>query len=199
MNHVTRLASTTGLGLAVVMGCSAKNAVVNAPAPLGAEIDQMMMQQEMNAEAAKFVVYMHEFELNRVDLQGREHGWRLNDDGEDHVKQIAAQIHNGVSYPVVIERNRTSVKPGTDFEYPVHLDESLDERRRMVVVASLQRMGIADAEDRVVVAPAFSEGYTGPEAARAYNIGINGMQGQGNGFGGGFGAGSSGGFGGGFF
>lgn len=105
MKRLYRIAPAAGLGLLSLFGCcSTKYAMVNAPAPLGTETDQIMMQQEYNAEAAKFVLYMHEFELNRIDEQGRERGWRLNDDGEDHLKQIAASIQTGVDYPVVVER-----------------------------------------------------------------------------------------------
>lgn len=184
---------TACLGLLAFAGCSARNAQVSAPTPLGAEVDNPMMQQEHNAEAAKFVVYMHEFELNRTDEQGREHGWRLNEDGEDHLKQIAMGIKHGIDFPVVVERSRSSVKAGTDYEFPVHYNEELDAKRRTIIVAVLERMGVADAEQRVVVAPAFSEGFTGTEASRAYNRGING----GGVGGGGGGAGGGGAFGGG--
>ncbi len=201
MKRLYHFVPATFLGLIATVGCSARNAMVDSPAPLGAEIDQMMQQQEHNAEAAKFVLYMHEFELNRVDEQDVEHGWRLNDDGEDHLKQIAVSIKNGIDFPVVLERSRTSAKPDTDYQYPVHLNEELDAKRRMIVVAALERMGVPDADSRVVVSPAFSEGYTSQEAHRAYNRGI-----MGNGFGG-FGGGGfgvnggmlGGGLGGGFF
>ena len=198
MKRLYRFAPATILGLLTTFGCSGRNAMVDSPAPLGAEIDQTMMQQENNAEAAKFVLYMHEFELNRTDGLGVEHGWRLNEDGEDHLKQIAASLKSGVDFPIVVERSRTSVKPGTEFEFAVHLDEDLDAKRRMIVVACLERMGIPDAEQRVTVAPAFSEGYTEMEASRAYNRGIGG--GNFGGFGGGgFMAGGGGGIGGGFY
>lgn len=189
MKRLYHFAPTACLGLLAVIGCSARHSMVDSPTPLGAEVDQPMMQQELNAEAAKFVVYMHEFELNRTDEQGQEHGWRLNEDGEDHLKQIAIGINNGIDFPVVVERSRTSVKPGTDYEFPVHYNENLDAKRRMITIAVLERMGVADAEQRVIVAPSFSEGYTGMEASRAYNSGIMGGGGRGGGGGGGGGGG----------
>lgn len=197
MKSLYQLLPTASLGLLVSLGCSAKYASINGPAPLGTEHDQMMEIQEINAEAAKFVVYMHEFELNRIDEQGVAHGWRLNEDGEDHLKRIAIELQNGVDFPVVVERSRTSVKPGTEYEYPVHLNEDLDEKRRQIVVASLERMGVADAESKVYVAPAFSHGLTAREAARAYNQGTSGGRAMNGGFGmggGGF-QGAGGGFG----
>jgi uncharacterized membrane protein YgcG len=198
MKPLHHLLPTASLGLLVSVGCCSKYASINPPAPLGSETDQMMEVQEVNAEAAKFVVYMHEFELNRVDSEGVAHGWRLNEDGEDHLKRIAIELQNGVDFPVVVERSRTSVKPGTEYEYPVHLNEDLDEKRRQIVVASLERMGIADAESKVYVSPAFSHGLTGIEAARAYTRGISGGRAMNGGFGfggGGFGGGAGGGFG----
>lgn len=185
------------LSMLAALGCSNRVAMVNPPNPLGTEVDQTMMQQEINAEAAKFVVYMHEFELNKSDANGLIQGWRLNEDGEDHLKQIAQGIRNGANFPIVVERSRSSSKPDTQYEFPVHLNDELDGKRRMVVVAVLERMGVTDADQRVVVAPAFSQPYTGIEASRAYNRALN-MGGGFGGFGGGGGFGSGGSGGGGF-
>lgn len=166
------------------------------PAPLGARaIDPIFQMQEENADAAKFVVYVHEFKLNKV---------RLNTAGEDHVKQIAHELQRGAPYPVVIERSFTSKRtwPGEGqgrFNYPVHPNPELDNKRREAVVRALVALGVPDADRRVVVAPAFSQEYTNQEAERAYAIGIN-QFGRGFGFGfggfGGFGFGGLGGFGG---
>ncbi|UUO07978.1 hypothetical protein M4951_06590 [Blastopirellula sp. J2-11] len=193
-----------GFGLTVVMfgamtGCQKRGIIQPAPfPPLGSVIDQMNAAQEDNAEAAKFVIYMHEFEASQPEEKIRDvQSWRLNDYGEDHVKQIAAKLKEGVGFPVVIERNETSVDPRSTFKYPVHFNAQVDERRRQVVVASLVRMGVEDAENRVVVAPSFSEGLNAQEAATAYG---RSRLGNGSGFGGGFGGGGfGGGFGGGGF
>ncbi|TWT39616.1 hypothetical protein [Blastopirellula retiformator] len=193
-----------GFGLSVVMfgavtGCHRHGIIEPAPyPPLGSVIDQMNEAQEQNAEAAKFVIYMHEFEASVPEEKVRNvKAWRLNDYGEDHVKQIAAKMKEGVGFPVVVERSQTSVDPRSTYKYPVHYNSEIDEKRRQVVVSALVHMGVADAENRVVVAPSFSEGLNASEAASAYgNSRIGGRGRNGGGFGGGFG-GFGGGFGGG--
>lgn len=177
-------------------GCTTAALFYQPPPPpemLGSKTDQIMLMQEENAEAAKFVVYQHEF----VDVQPHpdtpHSDLQLNEYGEDHLRQIAASLRAGAPWPVVVERSQTSPKQSTQFKYPVHFNPDLDLRRREAVVRALVRMGIADADTRVVVAPAFSQGLSGMEASGAYAAG---MSGGGGGFGGG---GMGGGFGGGFF
>lgn len=183
-----------------VSGCAWKDAPLYyspppSPEVLGTKVDQLMQMQEENAEASKYVIYQHEFKLNDAD-QGQP-GLRLNEYGEDHVKRIAEMLSRGVAFPVIVERSQTTPRLETEYEYPVHFNPELDLTRRSVVVAALQRMGIEDAEQRVVVAPALAQYYTDAEAEQAYQRGIGGGGGFGNGgFGnGGFGGG---GFGGGF-
>ena len=155
------------------------------PAPNGSLSSQIWRSQEHNAEASDFVVHEHEFALQ---------GIRLNYAGEDHVKQIAARLHAGMQFPVIVQRSRHSVRPTDQYQYPVQLNPQLDMARREVVVQSLLAMGIADAEQRVVVAPALTPPYTAGEAQAAY------LQGLQSGFGGsGFGGGGGGFGGGGFF
>jgi len=178
-------------------GCAGRRRNMNyqAPAPqrtLGSLNDAIFQIQEVNAEASKFVVYQHEFALNGV---------RLNTAGEDHVKRIAAELERGTDYPVIIERSFTSPRQNTTYKFPVHPNPELDMQRREVIVRSLTAMGVAEADQRVSVAPAYVPGYTDPEAERAYARGIlSGGFGGFGGFGGGFGGfgGGMGGFGGGF-
>jgi hypothetical protein len=166
---------------------------------LGTDVDQYLEPQEYNAEAAKYIVYQHEFELNQYKDGRTVGGYRLNYAGEDHVKQIAYNLRRGAPYQVVVERSTTSVKPGTKYEYPVYLNPELDTKRRLVVVRALTKMGIPNADELVVVAPSFAQPLTGPEAVWSYQRGMmQGFWGRGGGFGGGFG-GFGGGFGGGFF
>lgn len=185
------------------IGCShnhhAKRVTADSPMPLGTQSDDIWRMQEDNAEAAKFIVYDHEFQPPHIHDGQTSGGWRLNAYGEDHVKQIAANLNRGDMYPVVVERSQISPDADTEFKYPVHFNEELDVQRRRVIVASLSAMGVEDAEERVVVAPSFAEGITGTEARRAYyrsiiggqrgsNVGFGGMSsGFGGGFGGGFG------------
>ena len=190
MNLFPRTLRLTCLGLLTAVGCATRHPLaVQPPLPLGSEVDQIMLLQENNAEAAKFTIYMHEFELNGTTRDGRARGWRLNESGEDHLKQIAAGLKQGVEFPVVVERSQTSPKAGTEHQYPVHYDEELDQKRRTIVVAALERMGVVDAEQRVLVAPSFAEGLKGAEAVRAYNRSFNGSGGGGGGGGNGGGGG----------
>ncbi len=157
--------------------------------PLGTKSDAIWRVQEANAEASDFVVHQHEFAYN---------GHKLNMAGEDHVKQIAYRLRQGQDFPVVIERSLTTVRQGTQFRYPIHPNPELDMKRREVVVRALTAMGVEDAEQRVVVAPAYVPGMKATEEAAAYRraIGQRGYQGFGLGPFGPFGFGM--GFGGGF-
>jgi hypothetical protein len=197
-----RLGLTAGLAaaLSAAGGCAHRDkaaAYYEPPAPppmLGAAVDELNRAQEENAEAAKFIIYQHEFQMNEV-VDGRNVGGvRLNEYGEDHVKRIADALKQGVPWPVVVERSQTSARPDTEFHYPVHFNPELDLKRREVVVRALVRMGVADAEERVVVAPSFAHPITSEEAERAYYRGTSGRTGAG--FGGGFGGFGAGGFGG---
>ncbi|MEE2707723.1 MAG: hypothetical protein VX988_11780, partial [Planctomycetota bacterium] len=51
----------------------------------------------------------------------------------------------------------------------------LDFKRREVVVRALAQMGIPDADQRVVIAPAFAQPYTSREAERAYRGGVSAL------------------------
>ena len=140
-------------------------------------------------------MYQNEFDVNTR---------QLNMAGQDHVKQLAARLLGGQDLPVVVERSLSTARETTEHKYSVHPNPQLDMMRRDVIVRSLTAMGVSDADQRVVVAPALTPGYTSPEAERAYYQSFqNGLFGRG-GFGGsGFGNFGSGGFGfggiGGFF
>lgn len=199
------------------------------PGLLGSVVDQANRMQEENAEAAKFIVYMHEFEPNTPNhagkLQGeaailgefeyrtedRFQGFRLTPYGQDHIRQIARylistqpqqvdQAYTPHRY-VVVERSDTSKHWRTVHRFPVHFNDELDAARRQVVVNALSMLGVTNAEQIVVVAPAFPEGLNAGEASQAYSQGFNyssgGQSGGGN-FGGGGGGFGGGGFGGGF-
>src|SRR4051812_37532444 len=96
-----------------------------APTPLGTHVDEINRLQEDNAEAAKFIIYQHEFDINELVDGQNVGGYRLNEYGEDHVRKIAEQLRHGVMYPVVVERNQMSARPDTRFHYPVHFDPEL--------------------------------------------------------------------------
>jgi len=155
----------------------------SSPTPLGTLSDDIWQNQEVNAEAADFIVHQHEFQQDSL---------RLNTGGEDHIKQIAARLRDYDDFPIVVERSMMTPREDTEFKYPVHPNVELDLNRRLVVVKSLVALGIDNADELVVVAPTFAPGIKGTEAERAY------LQGLSSGFGGGFGGGLGGGFGGGF-
>ncbi len=178
-NRTIRLTTAAlGLMLLTLGGCGYWKQFRRQPEPpLGTISDDIWQMQEHNAEASDFVVYQHEFKLN---------GIRLNRAGEDHVKQIAERLLAGQDFPVVVERSMTTPREDTEYQYPVHPNPELDMTRREVIVRALVALGVHDADERVVVAPAFATGYKATEAAGAY---IRGFQGYGGGYGGGFGGG----------
>lgn len=191
------LAFTT---LPMVVGCghwrNVRSAYRRPGVPtLGYLVDDINQMQEGNAERSDFVIYQHEFTLNTDEL---------NDAGKSHVQQIAARLPQHPEFVVLVERSLTSVKEGTEFEYPVNPNPKLDMQRREVIVRSLLAMGIADADQRVVVSYALTPGQKAIEAERDYQQQLGGFGGYGGGFGfgggfGGFGGGFGGFGGGGFF
>ncbi len=153
------------------------------PAPIGTISDQYWTQQETNGEAWKSIIFQHEFKKNGV---------RLNWAGEDHVKQIAAQMQRNREFPVVIERSTMTADPTAKYKYPVNPNPELDMKRREVIVQALVALGVPDAAERVVVGPDFTPGLTSQQAESAYYRSlINNGTGQ---FGGGFGGFGGGGF-----
>ena len=157
------------------------------PPPLGYLIDPVWQNQERNAEASDFIVHQHEFQGDSA---------RLNDLGEAHVKQIAVRACKD-PFPILVEPSSTAWREETKYKYPIHPDPKLDRKRRAVIVRALQEMGVADAEQRVVIAPPYTPGFEEFEADQAYRQGFS--QGSGFGFGGFGGGGGGGGFGGGGF
>ncbi|MEE8450935.1 MAG: hypothetical protein V3R99_03440 [Thermoguttaceae bacterium] len=150
------------------------------PEPLGALSDSVWQNQEVTAEASKFMVFEHEFKM------GSE---RLNMGGEDHVKQIAVRLQNGQDSWVMVQRSMSSARPDTEYQYRVHPNPELDLRRREILVRSLTAMGVADAEQRVIVAPALSPGATANEAVASYYRGLSASDTSSVGIGGGGGFG----------
>ena len=175
--------------LICLAGCRCCDRPAAAVAPdharlAGSTVDALFSQQETNAEAAKFVIYQHEFELNKPEWEqrldepytGQRRGFRLSPRGIDHVRQIARQLQKGVQFPVVVERNSTTISPDTEYQYAVHYGDELDEERRALVVRTLQHLGVVDAAARVIIAPAFSTGLNADEAAQAWEAGFGSGQ-----------------------
>ena len=130
------------------VGCQQWPSHVNhdRPFPFGAVSDAFWETQQTNAEAADFTFFDHEFKGRTAELAPG---------AKSHLESVALRLEH-VPFPVVIEQSAHNRRP------------ALDAARRQAVVEHLVRMGIPDAEDRVVVAPAFAEGFSGVEGERAY-------------------------------
>jgi hypothetical protein len=137
------------------------------PQPLGTFTNGWIEAQHHKAEASDFVFYLDEWYLG---------GTRLGPAGLAHLRDVIKRLP-GVPFPVVIQP---------------HVDEALNETRRMRIVEALVNNGIADAERRVVVDIPQAEGMPGDEAERSYyqmvvpdHWGPLGRGGYGGGYGGG--------------
>ena len=116
------------------------------PFPIGAVTDAHWETQQTNAEAADFIFYDHEFVSDTA---------RLAPGAKRHLEEAALRLSH-VPFPVVIEQS------------PHNARIELDRTRRRTIVEALARMGHPNAEHRVIIAPAFPEGYAAGEAISAY-------------------------------
>ena len=138
---------------------------MDRPFPLGQSTDAFWEAQQTNAEAADFIFYDHEF---RYDTQRHVETAELSPGAKRHLEQVALRLEH-VPFPVVIEANEHEARP------------ELSRARRQTIIEQLNRMGVTNADERVVVAPRWAEGRTAIEAEQTYyNI-------LGGGFGGGAG------------
>lgn len=120
------------------------------PFPIGQVSDSHWETQQTNAEAADFIFYDHEFRGDTAELAPG---------AKRHLEMVAMRLEH-VPFPIVIEQSQHNAKP------------QLDHARRQTIVMHLNRMGLTGADERVVVANAFAEGFTGIEAERSYYNGI---------------------------
>jgi hypothetical protein len=168
-NWLRTVAATAASAIVILAssGCQHWKMFYQRPtfAPVGTINDAIWQQQEINAEMSDFIVHVHDF---------RQDSEFLNRDGEDHLRSIAARLRRGQNAIVVVERTQYRPKENTEFKYPIHFDPQLDLRRREIIVRLLGAMGIADADQRVVVAPRFDHGFLGPEAERSLERGPGG-------------------------
>lgn len=166
---VKMLLAAGGVLALASLGCASHDVLdagpeVDRPFPLGAVTDAHWETQQTNAEAADFIMYDHEFTGDTASLAPG---------AKRHLEQMALRLEH-VPFPIVIEQSMHNANP------------KLDESRRRVVVEHLARMGLPNAGGRVVVAPAFAEGFTAIEAENAYfNVINSGNRGGGGGVGGG--------------
>jgi hypothetical protein len=122
------------------------------PFPLGQVTDSFWETQQTNAEAADFIFYDHEF---RFDTKARQETAELTPGGKKHLQQVALRLEH-VPFPVVIEESPRNARP------------DLDQSRRQTIVEQLGRLGLPNAEERVIVANAFPPGYTGIESENSF-------------------------------
>ena len=142
------------------------------PFPVGQVTDSHWETQQTNAEAADFIFYDHEV---RYDTRLHAETAQLSPLAKKHLEEVALRLEH-VPFPVVIEelpRNHDEAK---------NLEKGqLEQARRKTIVEQLNRLGVTNADARVVVGNACAEGFTGVEGERSYfNI-------IGGGFGGGAG------------
>jgi hypothetical protein len=123
---------------------------VDRPFPIGQVTDSFWETQQTNAEAADFLFYDHEFRGNTAELAPG---------AKKHLEQVALRLEH-VPFPVVIEESPHDARP------------DLDQARRRTIVEQLARIGVVNAEERVIVANAFPEGYTAQEAESSYYGGV---------------------------
>jgi hypothetical protein len=140
------------------------------PFPLGQVTDSIWETQQTNAEASDFVFYDHEFVNDTAELAPA---------AKHKLMQVALRLEH-VPFPVVVEQSPENRAP------------ELDGERRRAVVEQLARLGTADADARVVIAPALARGITAIEGERGYYSTIYNNFGYGGGAGRRFGG--SGGF-----
>ena len=149
------------ISLSVTAGCHHKKGKIyggtgvggpqhDRPFPLGQVSDSFWETQQTNAEAADFIFYDHEFVGDSA---------RLTKAAQQHLEQVAQRLES-VPFPVVIEES--TLDPRSE----------LDRARRRTIVEHLARMGVTEADKRVIVANAFPPGFTGLEAIQSYNNGI---------------------------
>lgn len=145
----------SSLALAALAGCQHHGAKrggnyagpgADRPFPVGQVTDSFWETQQANAEAADFIFYDHEFRGNTA---------QLSPGAKKHLEQVALRLEH-VPFPVVIEESLHNARP------------ELDQARRQTIVEQLARLGALNVEERVIVANAFPEGWTGIEAEGSY-------------------------------
>jgi hypothetical protein len=139
--------------------------------PLGKVSEAWYYEMETNAEAVDFVIH-------DLDFVGQT--TELTSDGKDHLMEIASRMR-AQPFPVIVER------------FPNNSDPELDLARRNLVAQILTDFGSPDAQQRVIVAPSYTPGYTSRQAQATYwrHTLIN-TTGNANANGGGFGGGGGG-------
>lgn len=147
------------------------------PAPVGQYACEWQVTQREAADAGQSMIYEHEW------YRG---GAELGPFGQRHMERLASQlIQSGDQVLIESHFDRESNRA----------DTHLNDERRSAVVGALVDRGVSDAEQRVVIAHARSDGLYGEEAVTIGNeraggaggLGSNGSIGTGGGAYGGLG------------
>jgi len=131
------------------------------PFPLGQVTDSFWESQQTGAEAADFIFYDHEFSGDTANLSPA---------ATKKLMQVALRLEH-VPFAVVVEQSVHNARP------------ELDQQRRRAVTEQLARLGVENAEGRVVISPAFAPGFTAIEGEQAYYNVIHENFSQGGGIG----------------
>lgn len=153
---------------AASVGCKSGGPPYDYPFPLGQVSDSIWETQQTNAEAADFIFFDHEFEGSTANLAPA---------AKRKLESVALRLEH-VPFPITIEMSPNNARP------------QLDAQRRQAVIEQLARLGIPNAEKRVVIAKALTDGFTAIEGEQAYYQNIYNNFGNGGGMGrrfGGFG------------
>lgn len=119
------------------------------PPPAGTYSCQWQREQAARAQQDFYVI--HEYEWSMA-------GEKLGPDGRRHVGAIASHLGEGPQQVMVAESD----------------NDKLNAARRKAIIENLQKLGVFDAENRVVVGESQAEGLYGQEAVRYGTIRLNG-------------------------
>jgi hypothetical protein len=112
------------------------------PPPAGTYSCRWQTEQIARAQQDFFVIHQTEWYLG---------GKELGPDGRKHIREIAKRLSEHASSPVIVSAT---------------VDDKLNAARKQVVVESLLKLGVLDADSRVVSGESEAEGLYGQEAVR---------------------------------
>jgi hypothetical protein len=121
--------------------CSTDTAIM--PEPLGQHVNRFFSVQTANVAPARFIFFPSEWYMG---------GHELGPLGSQHLVAVAHATSKG-TYPIVVEASG---------------NPDLDEARRLQLVMELQRLGMHDADNRVVVHLPSGVGLRGEQAELTY-------------------------------
>jgi len=116
--------------------------------PLGSVMRAHLQQMETNGEAADFILHQKDFIGDSAEL---------TPEGKDKVLEIATRMP-ATPFPILVERTWNNADP------------ELDSWRRDLVAEILTDLGNSDANNRVIVAPAYSPGRHSAEGIADYSM-----------------------------